>query len=397
MKKNKNFLLLLTGQSFANLGDVFYIVSVISVLYNLTGSATISSIVPFTITSAMFVSSLFTPLFLGKYKLKTLLVWSQMGKTVLLIILGIFLFMFMQSTNYWIIFVLIAGIALLDGCANPIMRAFLPHYVADDKLVKANSTVETVNQIIQIGAWLFGGLLLLLFNPFWLIIIVSGLFLVSSILTYLLDHVNHVEKKEESLFTQLSVGWKSIMDTPVLRKIILIDILETIAGTVWIAAILYIYVEQALKEGEHWWGFINGAFFVGLLLGSIICIKYSHLADTYKHYFIGFGALLSGVLTILFGSISYPLLALVLSIGIGLFGQLKNIPQQTVIQRSVPLEKLVTVYTSLGTVGTGLFGISSLAVGVAVDLVGVRVVFIISGALLLLVSLIVLRHKRLFI
>lgn len=174
------------------------------------------------------------------------------------------------------------------------------------------------------------------------------------------------------------------------------DILETIAGAVWIAAILYIYVETALHEGEQWWGFINGAFFIGLLVGSIICMKYSTVTDTYKQYFIGYGAFISGILTILFGSISFPLLAIIISVGIGLTSQLKNIPQQTIIQRSVPKEKLLTVYTSLGTVGTGLFGISSLAIGIAVDLVGVRIVFILSGVLLLLVSLVVLKNRRLF-
>ncbi|TQR12938.1 hypothetical protein [Psychrobacillus soli] len=53
MKVNKNFLFLLLGQSTANLGDVFYIVSTISILYKLTGSATISAFVPFTFTSAV--------------------------------------------------------------------------------------------------------------------------------------------------------------------------------------------------------------------------------------------------------------------------------------------------------------------------------------------------------
>lgn len=82
MKPNKNLVLLVTGQYIANLGDVFYIVGVISILYSLTGSAAISALVPFTITMSMFISSLLTPLLLGKYRLKTLLVWSQGLKTI---------------------------------------------------------------------------------------------------------------------------------------------------------------------------------------------------------------------------------------------------------------------------------------------------------------------------
>lgn len=397
MKSNKNFMLLVTGQSIANLGDIFYIVGVISILYSLTGSTAASAMVPFTITSAMFLSSLLTPLFLGKYRIKTLLVWSQGLKTLLLIVLLIVGIVFLNEFNYWIFYFLIGIIGFLDGCSNPIMRTFLPYYVEDALLVKANSMVETVTQTIQIVAWLFGGLLLLAVNPFQMIIIVSFLFIISTLILSLLQHVKHVEEQETHVWSQLTEGWRSIGTTPVLKKIVQMDILETIAGTVWIAAVVYVYVEKVLAAGEQWWGFINGAFFIGFFIGSLYCLKYPHLVEKYKFYFICFGALLSGLLTIIFGSISHPVIALFLSVSIGLFSQVKNIPQQTVIQRSVPMEKLVTVYTSLGTVGSGIFGVSALVIGITADLVGVRAVFIISGFLLLIVGLIVIWNKKLFV
>lgn len=397
MKSNKNFILLVLGQSIANLGDVFYIVSVISILYSLTGSATVSAMVPFTITTAMFVSSILTPLFLGKYRLKTLLVWTQGFKTVLLAGLLIFVHLFFYESNYWIIYFIIGFIGFLDGCANPLMQTLMPYYVEDALLVKANSMVETVTQMIQIGAWLFGGLLLLTVSPFQLIMIVGLLFVISSVTLSLLQHVNHVEKTETNIWSQLTEGWSSIGSTPVLRKIMQMDILETIAGAVWIAAIVYVYVEQVLRSGEQWWGFINGSFFIGFLVGSLYCLKFPHLVEKYKFYFMCGGALISGVLTIIFGSISQPVIALFLTASIGLFGQLKNIPQQTVIQRSVPIDKLVTVYTSLGTVGSGIFGLSALAFGITADLVGIRAVFVISGFLLLIVGVIVIRNKKIFV
>lgn len=397
MKSNKNFILLVSGQSIANLGDVFYIVSVISILYSITGSAAASAMVPFTITSAMFLSSLLTPLLLGKYRLKTLLVWTQGYKTVLLVALLIFVHVFLNESNYWNIYFIIGLIGFLDGCANPIMRTFLPYYVEDELLVKANSIVETLSQMIQIAAWLLGGLLLLAVSPFNLIMLVSFLFLISTITLSLLQHVKHVDEKEATFWSKLTEGWRSIGDTPVLRKIIQMDIIETIAGTVWIAAILYVYVEQVLVAGEQWWGYINGSFFIGFLVGSLYCFKYPQLVEKYKFYFIFFGALINGVLTIIFGSISHPAIALFLSACIGLFSQVKNIPQQTVIQRSVSIEKLVTVYTSLGTVGSGIFGVSALAIGITADQVGIRAVFVISGLLLVIVALIVFLNKKLFV
>lgn len=397
MKINKNFLFLMLGQSLANLGDVFYVVGIISFLYKLTDSAMIATFVPFTITSAMFISSIITPLVIEKWRLKTVLLGSQIGKTILLLGLVAFLLLFLQDKNYYIIFFIIAGIAFLDGCSNPILHTLIPYYVDDEQLIKSNSIVESLTQMIQIGAWLFGGLLLLVINSIQLIGIVSLLFMTSCILLTFIQHVDYVDKEKQNLWEQLTGGWKSIGATPVLKKIIQMDILETIAGTVWIAAILYVFVEQALHVGEQWWGIINGSFFIGLLIGSLYCIKFPRQVDQNKYLFIFLGVFISSILTVLFGTTSHPVIALILSFGIGLFSQLKNIPQRTVIQRSVPPEKLVTVYTSIGTVATGVFGISSLVIGLLADFLGVRSIFIFSGLLLVIVSIIAYRNKRLFV
>ncbi len=89
MKLNRNFSLLLLGQSLANIGDVLYIVSVISTIFLLTDSAIAASFVPFTIASSMFISSMLTPLLVEKLNLKWLLAGSQIAKTMLLFILGL--------------------------------------------------------------------------------------------------------------------------------------------------------------------------------------------------------------------------------------------------------------------------------------------------------------------
>lgn len=396
MKSNRNFLFLMIGQSLANIGDVLYIVGVISVIYSLTESATASAFVPFTITFSMFISSILTPLLIGKYNLKHLLVGSQIGKTLFLFGLGIFLMTAFDSSNYIFIFVVIGLIALLDGCANPIRQTLIPHYVQEDSLVKANGVAETVTQSIQIGTWFFGSMLLIVFNPHQLIWIVTVLFVFSSIILSLLKNVEHKEERQEKKWSQLTKGWQTIKRTPLLKTVVCMDFFETIAGSVWIAAIILVYVEQALKAQEYWWGYINAAFFIGLVVGSLLCIKFSLLVDNKRHVFIITGAIMTCIFTVVFGLTSFPVIAMVLSALIGLFGQLKNIPQQTLIQTSVPKDQLVTVYTTLGTIGTGTFGIASLTTGIVSDYFGVRSVFILSGILLAIVSIMALKKQDLF-
>ncbi|MCM3619787.1 MFS transporter [Sutcliffiella horikoshii] len=396
MNLNKNFSLLLLGQSLANIGDVLYMVSIISTIFVLTGSATASSFVPFTITSSMFISSLLTPLLVGKVNLKWLMAGSQIGKTILLFILGVMLGG-VTASNYYLIFLIIGLIALLDGCANPIRQTLIPYYVNPSQLIKANGLAETVTQIIQAVMWFIGSLFLIIMSSQQLVWLAGGLFIGASILLSLLESVadNRIEAKGK--FEQITEGWVTLSNTPVLRKIAWLDFFETIAGTVWIAAILLVFVNDALEVGGQWWGFINGAFFIGLILGSVYCIKYSSIIEKKLGTFIFIGSILSSLVTLLFSINSIPIAALLLSLFVGIFGQIKGIPQQTVIQTSVTKEQLSTVYTSLGAIGTGIFGVGSLVMGLLADLLGIRIVFMISGILLAAVSLIVFKSKHLFV
>ncbi|RIJ64530.1 MFS transporter [Rummeliibacillus sp. POC4] len=395
MKVNRNFSLLLLGQSIANIGDVLYMVSIISTIFVLTGSATTSSLVPFTITTSMFISSLLTPILVGKVNLKWLLACSQIGKTILLVILGILL-LHITASNYYLIFIIIGLIAFFDGCANPIIQTLIPYYVKPEHLIRANGMADTVTQVIQAVMWFVGSLFLLVMSSQQLVWLVGCLFVIASILMCLLESVHHKPIEQKGVLEQISEGWKTLSNTPVLRKIAWTDFLETIAGTVWIAAILYVFVNDALNVDEKWWGFINGAFFIGMILGSIYCIKFSSFVEKRLGTFIFVGSFASFFVIILFGLNSSPIIALLLALCTGIFGQIKNIPQQSVIQTSVSKERLATVYTSLGAIGTGIFGVSSLVMGMIADLFGIRVVFVISGLLFAIISIIVHTNKQLF-
>src|SRR5690625_7891388 len=101
------------GQSFANIGDVLYMVGIISAIFGLTGSATAASFVPFTITTSMFVSNLLTPLLIERVNLKCLLAGLHLDNTIIIVIFGFFL-TGISDTNLYLLFMLMYYIVLLD-------------------------------------------------------------------------------------------------------------------------------------------------------------------------------------------------------------------------------------------------------------------------------------------
>lgn len=214
----------------------------------------------------------------------------------------------------------------------------------------------------------------------------------------LLCCLSPVAYKPDSVRTnwqQISHGWKLVAKSPFLKRIAWMDFLETAAGTVWIAAILLIFVQEALFKGEAWWGFINGSFFLGLIAGSLLCLSFSRVFEEKLSWFIFVGAFISSIATFLFGLSGFPVLALLLSFLVGVAGQIKNIPQQTLIQSSTAESDLPTVFTTLGAIATGTFGIASLLMGIIADVFGIRSVFMLSGFLLLVVGLIAYKGRAL--
>lgn len=151
-----SFRFLWIGQSLANSGDVFYMVGLIAIIYGITGSVTYMAFVPFFITTSRFLSGMIAPLIIERVQLKSLLAYSQFGKTILVLILGCYTEFFPSSSTIFLIFLLVIAISFLDGWANPARNALVPIFIEQDFLVKANSFLAILDQTIRLGGWTVG-------------------------------------------------------------------------------------------------------------------------------------------------------------------------------------------------------------------------------------------------
>ncbi|MFT8871589.1 MAG: hypothetical protein ABF868_04770 [Sporolactobacillus sp.] len=130
------FINLLISQVIGSIGDTIYTIAVISSIFTLTHSPLAASVVPAVITASMFVSGLLTPLLTVKFALNRILLLTQTIKALILAILAGYMY-FSSDTQVLIVYVLIACIAFMDGCAEPVSGALIPHYVKEDRLMRA--------------------------------------------------------------------------------------------------------------------------------------------------------------------------------------------------------------------------------------------------------------------
>lgn len=396
MKNNQAFKKLVVGQILANIGDTIYTVAVVSSIFSLTHSALAASIVPVLITGGTIISGLLVPMIITHFSITSVIKVSQSCKVLILFLLAIYLQYRIAQPNVIIIYLLVAGISFFDGFTDPISMALVPHYVEKELLMKANSLFSTLLQLVSIGSWAIGSSLLIVFTINEIVWLDLLIFIISATIFWFLPKiqiaVNVKKNKKENLLS----GWHEIRTHEIIKTVVVMDVLESIANTAWVSAIILVFVRKVLHVSDNWWGYINATYFIGAMIGSLIVMRLSKWINKNKSKSIYWGSFISAIATVIVSISWNPILILVCSIFIGLFSQIKNIPQATAVQQKMSKSKLAAIYASTGVLYTGAFSISILLMGVISDLCGVRIVFVLSGALLLLVAIIARKKKNLF-
>lgn len=385
--KNTSFRCLWIGQVFANLGDIFYVVGLISLLYNLTGSALYLSLLPFITTIFRFISSLLAPLVIDRFPLKRIIVQSQWWKTILLVCLGIFIISFDHGFSVAVIF-FIALISLLDGVAAPVSAALVPQLVPKEERMKANGFLNVITQTIFVAGWPLGSVLLISTNSSFIIWLTVMLYAVS---TFYTGRIKVPEQATDpvapSNWDSIKSGWVAIRQIPTIRTLITIDFITTLASSVWVAAVIYIYVEQNLQLGEEWWGYINTSYFVGMIFSGLIVIRFAKLLEKYIGFFITFGLFLSSLLILLFGTTSIPALALLLACLYGLPEQIREVIYTKLFQDHAKEKTLAKIHAVWGAVINLTFAGSVLLLGFITETYSVKTTFQFSSTLIFLAFL----------
>lgn len=195
-----SFRFLWIGQSLANSGDVFYMVGLIAIIYELTGSVTYMAFVPFFITASRFVSGIIAPLIIERVSLKALLAYSQLGKTIAIIILIGYIDVFSSINTTVLIFFFVIAISFLDGWANPARNAFIPILVEQNALVKANSLLAILDQTIRLGGWAVGGMLVAIIGGVNVLWFTFFLFVTSTFMMFLIPSIDkNIVRDEQSI------------------------------------------------------------------------------------------------------------------------------------------------------------------------------------------------------
>lgn len=387
----RSFYLLVTSQSLANLADVFLRLSLIADIYLVTHSVMATTVIPVLIGLSAFIASFLVPLVTKKLPMNQVLSFTQLAKTLLLLLLVVSLNICAYPIA--IVYLCIVGISIFDGFAQPVSSALIPTYLTD--LARGNALFATISEIISVVGWSLGGILygyLHLIGSLW---VIFALYLLASILSFVLPTAQCEVIENETSWQSVTKGWRFIFTNRTLSVVVGCNLFEILANSIWVSSIILVFVTQILHQDEHYWGYINTTYSLGIILGGALIYRYAEKVSDKKCKSIIFALLFAASMTLIGLVSANAWIFLICSVGIGFFSQLKEIPETVLLQSAVAENQLVHLYAALEVISTLSFSLFTLVMSSLAQYFGVRVVFMIAILALVVEAWIYYRNQNL--
>jgi hypothetical protein len=405
------FYYLWTTQTAANAADVLYIMALTVMVLDRTNSLVSAALLPLIRSGAQLLSSLVAPLFIQRFKLSSLLFFSQTGQFLLFICLAVYIQLNSVESSLVLVFSLIFVMSFLDGWTTPARNALIPRLVTHEQgLLKANGLMSVSDQVVQFAGWGLSGVIVALIGSSSTLLLTAVIYGLAAALTLGVKETTHGEIPEKRAdasadispdlgrgrWHTLTEGWKMIWKTPRLRVLTFMDMIDMLGGSIWVGAFTLAFVQVALGQGEEWWGFINAAYFAGTIGGGLLVLALARIIGQRYFSVMMIGMAGYGILTAVYALNSQPFVALILVMLMGPFAELAMINRRTLIQSSVSNRMLPKVLSAQASMMHLVFCVSLLGMAWLAEYIGIVNLYLFAAALTILAIVAGLLNFRAF-
>lgn len=393
---HRSFKYLWFSRVCSNTANIFSILTIVTVIYGISGSAAYAAVIPLCRVVSQSISGLLAPLLLDRYPLTLLLKSSQFVQFTLFIAIAWFTWQGLSSNTLWILLLLIFVTSFFDGWTTPASNSLIPRLVPDARnMTRANGLFVTTNYIVQLAGWAGGAIIISFVGAPYMLLAVGILFAIAFGATSLIrePEMSGVEKEKEeqeasSSWDKIREGWMIIWHHRQLRALVVMDAIEGLGSAAWIGAFMLVYVKTVLHQSEAWWGYVNAAYFVGAIGGGLLMTLYGDRMITRRFLALMISMIGYGVLTALFGVNANGWLALVMTLLMGPFTEVRAVLSTTMIQLSVSADKLPKVLAANATLSFMWFGISVLGLGLVTDYLGITAMYVLCGGISIVAAIV---------
>ena len=389
-KHSKDYFHLFYNQLFANTGDVLIVVGLISVVYSITSKTTAASMIPIIFTSGLFVSS-FISNYIYQYFTQKQVLWIFQGLKLVSLSIIASLLIFEESPIF--IFILLFINALFDGFTNPIKNAMIPFIEKKEYITSANALMNMMSSIVQLSTWTLGGFLMSLIGAKYLFLFALVLEILSYFFIIQLSERHIYNNEKENILNSFKTVLRHNYFNKLSLYLNLSTIFESVATSIWVAAIILTYTRTFLHVDDFWFGLINAAFFSGTIIAGLWINGKDQFFTKISYPVIIYIPLILAFINVSFILHKSVLLALLISLLMGIFEDSRYISLNSVVQREVPKEILTSTYILNNLLSSVFFLLGTLGISLVVDNQGVMWAYVISGVAYVLTFILGLYFK----
>ena len=378
--RNANLRRIELAWAWAILGHWAYLVAVAVYAYDAGGARAVGLLVVIRTVPAALVAP-FTASLADRYSRRAVMIASSLVRAALIAAAGANVLVGGPPEVVYAI----AGLAMLVGTPfRPALAAITPSLArSPGELTAANAVVSTLESLGRFVGPALAGVVLAAANTEVVFFCTAAAFVVSAAVLGRLDVSGTPERKDGDrpahFFVEALGGFRIVGRDPRLRILLTLFSAQTlVAGAN--SVLIVIMALDLLELGESGVGFLNSAFGVGALLGSIAALSLAGVARLTPAFV--FGVLLWGTPLVVIGLVANSTLAFVLLAVVGVGNSLIDVAFFTLIQRSVPDDVLARVFGVIQMLWILTFGLGGLLVVPLIEGLGPREALVVAGAFL---------------
>lgn len=373
----RDFRLLFVGQAMSNWGDALTNLTLLILTQRYTGSTAAVAGTAIAVALPQLLFGMVAGVYVDRWDRKRVMVVSDVVRGIL--VLGFVLFT--SADQIWLMYALAFLQATVGAFFNPAKGAMIPHVVGRERLLAANSTMETSRIVAGLLGTAAAGLYLGVFETVWPIFLVDGVTFASSAL---FERALRSPSRDAApaapggVWQEMTAGIRAA-----LRSRILVGVLMSggvlMLGLGAVNVLLVPFVVGDLGVSESWFGAIEASQVSSMVLSGALVAA---LASRFRPDrivvtgMIGIGIVLAGIATVT--TVWQFMLAL---FAVGWFVTPLQAGVSTIVQSEVPDAMRGRIGAALQTIlQTANVGSMALA-GVAAAAIGSRGVFVAAGGL----------------
>ncbi len=368
----RNLILFITGKGVSVFGSSIYTFAISLYVLKMTGSALNFATTVLLGILPMILFAPFAGILTDRFSKKKLIVITDTLNGLLF--LTLFIISAKNPLTLMIIYTTTVLLSLFSTLFMVSMEAAKPSLVSAEKLLKINAISKMIDSLSAILGPILGGIAFALFDIRFFILINAVSFIFSAFTEMFFKfnstHAINLDIKKNSLWDELREGIQYLKASEELKKLTSVFIFINFFLGFAIQVPLPYIVNTLLKLSPEWYGIINSAFPVGLIMGSIIVEKIMSKFN-YNGILMSM-VLIMSICSILIGAplfiswapseigFLYCLIMFVFGIAIALI----DIPISYILQDTVPeyirgrilslISSLVKIFLPLGLILSGI-------------------------------------------